>query len=229
MIDGDARLKLQDLADGHQFADVEAGRDRWRFAASIRQTSDGLLHLRVVGQNSVIVNLPEVLAAGTELWLDVRYSGPVAPQAFDREAIQVGRRRRQEQRMEIPLQPRYLYSNRSYWYPQATVTDYATATIRVTVPNDYDVIATGQPVESPTLPPGGRTLNGGERPSCSKRLVRCDTWPSSSAGSIVSTTRGRRVFRRVALRPEHATSTGPDPGNEREGRRRSSRSTPRSW
>ena len=86
----------------------------------------------------------------------MRYGGPVVPQAFDREAIQVGQAQApQEQRIEIPLQPRYLYSNRSYWYPQATVTDYATATIRVTVPNDYDAIATGQPVESPTLAPGG--------------------------------------------------------------------------
>ena len=114
-----------------------------------------LLHLRVVGQNSIIVNLPEVLAAGTEFWLDVRYSGPVTPQTFDREAIQIGQTPPPQERVEIPLQPRYLYSNRSYWYPQATVTDYATATVRITVPNDYDVIATGQPVESPTLPPGG--------------------------------------------------------------------------
>jgi hypothetical protein len=109
----------------------------------------------VVGQSSIIVSLPEVLTAGTEIWLDVRYSGPVTPQAFDREAIQVGQSSAQQERLEIPLQPRYLYSNRSYWYPQATVTDYATATVRITVPNDYDVIATGQPVEAPTLPPGG--------------------------------------------------------------------------
>ena len=99
-----------------------------------------LLHLRVVGQNSIIVNLPEVLAAGTELWLDVRYTGPVVPQAFDREAIQIAQGPpAQDQRIEIPLQSRYLYSNRSYWYPQSTVTDYATATIRVTVPADFGV------------------------------------------------------------------------------------------
>ncbi len=154
-IDGDARLKLKILADGTSSLTLKLA-DTVTIRGVYSPDFGRLPHLRVVGQNSIIVNLPEVLAAGTELWLDVRYSGPVAPQAFDREAIQIGQGQpSQDQRIEIPLQPRYLYSNRSYWYPQATVTDYATATIRVTVPTDYDAVATGQPVESPTLPPGG--------------------------------------------------------------------------
>ena len=33
-------------------------------------------------------------------------------------------------------EPTFLYSNMSYWYPQSTVTDYATATIQITVPGD---------------------------------------------------------------------------------------------
>ena len=155
VIDGDARLKLKILADGTSSLTLKLA-ETVTIRGVYSPDFGRLLHLRVVGQNSVIVNLPEVLSAGTELWLDVRYGGPVVPQAFDREAIQVGQAQApQEQRIEIPLQPRYLYSNRSYWYPQSTVTDYSTATIRVTVPNDYDAIATGQPVESPTLAPGG--------------------------------------------------------------------------
>jgi hypothetical protein len=113
-----------------------------------------LLHLRVVGQNSVIVNLPEVLARDTELWLNVVYAGPVAPQALDREAIQVGQSQAVQESTEIPLQQRFLYSNRSYWYPQSSVTDYATATIRLTIPNEYDAIATGELVGPPESPAG---------------------------------------------------------------------------
>jgi peptidase M1-like protein len=155
VIDANARLKLKILEDGTSSLTLKLA-ETVNIRGVYSPDFGRLLHLRVVGQNSIIVNLPEVLASGTELWLDVRYSGPVAPQAFDREAIQIGQAPApQEQRIEIPLQPRYLYSNRSYWYPQATVTDYATATIRVSVPPDYDAIATGQPVESPTLPPGG--------------------------------------------------------------------------
>ena len=45
----------------------------------------------------------------------------------------------------MPIEQRWLYSNRSYWYPQSTVTDYATARLRITVPSDLDVVATGRP------------------------------------------------------------------------------------
>jgi hypothetical protein len=110
-----------------------------------------LLHLRVVGQNALIVNLPAVLTRDTEIWLDVLYSGMLPPQSFDREAIQVNQ---EVQENFVPIEPRYLYSNRSYWYPQSTVTDYATANIRITVPADFDVVATGDPVGPPAPPPG---------------------------------------------------------------------------
>jgi len=109
-----------------------------------------LLHLRVVGQNTVVVNLPVTIVAGTDLWLNVVYTGRVEPQAIDREAIQA-----QEQDLPIiPAEPRFLYSNRSYWYPQSVVTDYATLTLRVTVPAEYDLIASGHPAGSPVPPPG---------------------------------------------------------------------------
>ena len=110
-----------------------------------------LLHLRIVGQNTLIVNLPAQLARNTELWLDVSYSGQVPPQTFDREALQVGQEAHEP--FYIPIEPRYLYSNRSYWYPQSIVTDYATATIRMTVPGDYTVVATGDPVVAPGVVP----------------------------------------------------------------------------
>jgi hypothetical protein len=111
-----------------------------------------LLHLRVVGQNSVIVNLPAVLDRGTELVLNVVYAGPVAPQTFDREALQIGEPQIAQESPDIPLQPRFLYSNRSYWYPQSTVTDYATATIRLSIPADFDAVATGELAPSPAVP-----------------------------------------------------------------------------
>jgi hypothetical protein len=116
-----------------------------------------LLHLRVVGQNSIIVNLPAFVQRGSNLELTIVYSGMVPPQAFDREALQIGQQQPPPREViEIPLERRFLYSNRSYWYPQSTVTDYATARMRLVVPNEYDVIATGEPVATPP-PPAGET------------------------------------------------------------------------
>ena len=52
----------------------------------------------------------------------------------------------------IAAEPSYLYSNRSYWYPQAPVSDYATASIRITVPTTLDCVASGE------LEPGFPTI-----------------------------------------------------------------------
>jgi hypothetical protein len=152
VIDGRARIKVKMLADSSSsltFRLAESLSVRGVFSREFGR----LLHLRVVGQNSLIVNLPAQLPRGTEIWLDVVYNGALPPQAFDREALQIGQ---EGQDLVVPVAPRFIYSNRSYWYPQSTVTDYATAKLRVTVPNDYDVVATGDPV-GPPAPPAGDT------------------------------------------------------------------------
>jgi hypothetical protein len=121
-----------------------------------------LFSLRVRNQNTVLVSLPVPVPRDTELSLTVVYSGRLAPQTPDREtvAIQQPRDNDNRNRVEVPLirgESTYLYSNRSYWYPQAPITDYATATMRITVPASLACIGSGEPgVESPTLvPPKG--------------------------------------------------------------------------
>lgn len=125
-----------------------------------------LLHLRVVGQNSVIVNLPVAVTRNTELWLQVSYSGRIEPQTLEREAITVDPRASPDQdvqeQLQIQLEPQYVYSNRSYWHPQGTVSDYATARLRITVPSDFDVVASGTPVGPPAPAPG--PVEPGQRP-----------------------------------------------------------------
>jgi hypothetical protein len=101
-----------------------------------------LLHLRVVGQHSLIVNLPSPVARDSEINLSIIYAGRVPPQELDREAIAVTQ---DQDTIQIPLEPRFIYSNRSYWYPQGTVTDYATARLRISVPREFDAVATGMP------------------------------------------------------------------------------------
>jgi hypothetical protein len=114
-----------------------------------------LLYLRVVGQNSIIVNFPTSVPRDTELWLNIVYGGRLEPQQIDREGIAVAAQEQQVQEAFIPLEPQFLYSNRSYWYPQATVTDYATAHLRISVPADLDVVASGTPAGPPAPAPGG--------------------------------------------------------------------------
>ena len=121
-----------------------------------------LFNLRVSNQNTVLVNLPSLLEDGSELTLTVTYGGRLEPQSPDRETLALG----QDDafgptRSELPddpsapkTEPSFLYSNRSYWYPQSTVSDYATATIRLTVPIAYGCVASGDPTGPPEVSPG---------------------------------------------------------------------------
>ena len=117
-----------------------------------------LLHLRIVGQNNVLVGFPATIVSQSDLDIVISYGGRLPPHAVDREAIGV-QQERVEEGIQIPIEPQYVYSNRSYWYPQAPVTDYATAKLTINVPGDLDVVASGEQVGPAALlpaPPGQR-------------------------------------------------------------------------
>jgi hypothetical protein len=101
-----------------------------------------LFHLRVRNQNSVIVNLPVPLERDMEMTLVVAYSGRVEPQNVEDESVQGGEAADDP---SISAEPNFLLSNRSYWYPQNPIADYATATLRITVPEGFACVATGRP------------------------------------------------------------------------------------
>lgn len=125
-------LRLADALDVHSVVSNEFG---------------PMLFLRMRGQNNVVVSLPWEAAIGTEFTVEVTYSGLLPAQELDENWIG---RRRLVYEGESPFgfaTPRYIYSNSSYWYPQAIVSDYATATMDLTVPHDYAVVASGDPDE----------------------------------------------------------------------------------
>jgi len=132
-----------------------------------------LLFLRVRNQNSVLINVPSPVARDFALTLTLTYSGRLPPINIQDESIAVGggnpetgggnpflstvapgvkveglpgqgqRNTQPEDMPLVPAEPKWLLSNRSYWYPQAQVSDFARARIRITVPADYAVVASG--------------------------------------------------------------------------------------
>jgi hypothetical protein len=104
-----------------------------------------LLALRVRGQNSVLVNLPRTLVRGTTITLTVSYGGRLASATPDREAIALGQDQTIREEFALTAEPRVVYSNRSYWYPQAPVSDYATGVLQITVPEKRACVASGLP------------------------------------------------------------------------------------
>lgn len=105
-----------------------------------------LLYLRLRSQNTILVNLPRVAPQDSDITLVITYAGRVESQDLDIDAVQVSQDP-QGQGFDPTLvaEPNLLLSNRSFWYPQNPVPDYATATLRITVPDGYRPIASGEP------------------------------------------------------------------------------------
>jgi hypothetical protein len=128
-----------------------------------------LFGIRVKNQNTVVVNLPSAVLKDTTLTLTVIYSGRLEPQTPEREAIAVGPgdQRASSQETDAPVmtaEPSFLYSSRTFWYPQAVVSDYATARIRLSVPAALEAVASGE------LEPGFPTLVPARDPAQARKL-----------------------------------------------------------
>ena len=89
-----------------------------------------------------------MLSEGESFTIAVTYDGTLASQRVDSEnvAAQVG-----DEAPLVPPEPSWLFSNRAYWYPQNGATDYATARLRLTVPDGYGVVASGRTVSQTDL------------------------------------------------------------------------------
>lgn len=113
-----------------------------------------LFGLRSRGQNAILISLPVSMMPESEVLLTIQYAGRLTPQGPDRETVTV------EQQDDTPAfgpgmpdmsigaargEPNFVYSNMTYWYPQAQITDYATAVMHITVPSSFSVVASGTP------------------------------------------------------------------------------------
>jgi hypothetical protein len=120
-----------------------------------------LLHLRLDGQNMIAVNMPHTLLQDSDLTLIVEYAGRVESQSLDIDTVRADAL----PSTNVTPESKYLLSNRSYWYPQNPIGDYATASLRLTVPNDFRVVASGEPVADEVVAPPtegatGQSSNG---------------------------------------------------------------------
>ena len=123
-----------------------------------------LLFLRVRNQNSVLVNLPQPVARDFPLTLTIAYAGRLERQRIQEESVDVQQRNSQPDDLPfVPAEPKWLFSNRNYWYPQNQVTDYATARIRLSVPFDYHVVSSGILDAGSPIPAPSAAVEGSSR------------------------------------------------------------------
>ena len=112
-----------------------------------------LLHLRIKGQNMILVSLPRLLQQDEDVTLLINYAGRMPSQQIETETQQTAPDAAvpQTEGPQLIAEPNFLLSNLSFWYPQNPVPDYATATLRITVPDGYTCIASGKPVTSSSV------------------------------------------------------------------------------
>ena len=145
-IEGQTRLALRVNALNVRSLTLRLS-DALRVRAVTSRELGPLLFFRMSGQNNLVVNLPSEAPIGTEFTLTVSYAGLVEAEELSENWIGRVRYLTDEEELFGVVERRYLYSNSSYWYPQATVSDYATATMTLTIPADYGVVASGDPDE----------------------------------------------------------------------------------
>jgi hypothetical protein len=123
-----------------------------------------LLPLRAPGQDSILISFPTAIPEDFEFAVTVTYSGPLVAQRPEHETLLPQEGPFISLTPSVAPQEHYLYSSRSYWYPQAMITDYATAKLRLRVPPGYECISSGDPDSrgAVVLPPTqeGETTGG---------------------------------------------------------------------
>ena len=138
-----------------------------------------LMALRASGQEDVIINLPQPLGHDELLDLEVVYGGRLPAVPPEREAVNV--MQQAGDIFTIPPDPSYIYTGRSGWYPQGEVSDYATATMLLRVPEGFSAVASGALDEGyPKLVPSdGRTAPWKEYRFSATQPVRYLAWAIS--------------------------------------------------
>ena len=141
VIDGAVRMTLRALTPG--LSTLILRLDDELFIEGIASVKHGpLLYLRLRNQNRIVISLPAALALNEELTLLISYNGPVTDEPLDNSPVT----RASALDVTFPFyapERNLLLSNRSYWYPQGTASDYATATLRVSVPDGLGAVASG--------------------------------------------------------------------------------------
>jgi hypothetical protein len=149
-IQGRARLAIRVRSTG--LSNVFLRLNEALTVSSITSVEYGrLLFLRIRGQNNVLVNLPRLMPQDSDLTLVVTYEGRVPSQDLDVDAVSVLPDAQEQSGPTEVTDPAFLLSNRAFWYPQNPVPDYATASMRITVPQGWTCIGSGLPVPASSV------------------------------------------------------------------------------
>ena len=173
-----------------------------------------LLFFRMRERDNLVVSLPRrVPPVGAEFTLEIEYSGLLEAQELEENWL--GRRGFGLDAVGA-VTPfgvaarRYIYSSATHWYPRASTSDYATATLDLTVPADYGVVASGEPAESNFSPGPAGDAGPAER----RRYRYVTLQPARYLSCVISRFAPAEAddTRLVTLEPRPGTTSAIRPG-----------------
>ena len=112
-------------------------------------SAEGGRHLffRVRGQDSVLVSMGSLAGSLGRVNLTVDYIGRLPAGTVESEAMQGAQDPGLDPMPTVVIDPALIYSTRRAFYPQVGYEDYATSTLKVTVPAEWTVVAGGDKTE----------------------------------------------------------------------------------
>ena len=102
-----------------------------------------MLFFRMGGPDGLVISIPDAAPVGTEFSVIVSYAGLLPAQEPDENWLGRTRQLFSAESMFGVGERRYIYSGSTAWYPRSVIPDFATATLELTVPFDYGVVASG--------------------------------------------------------------------------------------
>ena len=145
-LDGQARLELKVRANAINNLTL-----RLADSLTVRSVSSleygRLFNMRLKDQGGILISLPATILRGADVTLVITYAGRLEPQPPGAEVLALAQRGGFDP-LDIPLsvlpEPAFLYSNGVDWYPRPSASDFATARLRITVPANFDCVASGE-------------------------------------------------------------------------------------
>ena len=129
-IEGTTRLAVRAMRRGFTSLTLRLA-DDLQIRSIVSRELGPLPFYRMTGQSNVIINLPTEVPIDTSFTVAIRYAGLLEADTLEENWI--GHRTFLDSNQPLfegkTPERRYLYTNASYWYPQATVPDFATATM----------------------------------------------------------------------------------------------------
>lgn len=170
---------------------------------SVRSREGGRhLFFRVRGQDTVLVSMGQLSESVGRLHLSVDYIGRLPAGTVESEILQVNQDVAADEGPAFFIDPALIYSRRRSFYPQVGEEDYATSTLRVTVPADWTVVS------------------GGTRTEAVEKTTRTVTHEQKLSGKYIAFL----VARLVAVASERSESITFDAYSQTRARREAARS-----